>query len=103
MNDQERNLEYLREAVKPSTRIFTQTEYRNGTRHVRVFISERRNSIRAITWIVGKACGLQPRSPGDKAAYLTVGGSGYSAGLHVFLAIRRVLGQPDDQATWTEL
>lgn len=107
-NSPEKQREYLAEEVKPSTVIYTLTEYRNNTRHVRVYVSSARNKIRDITWMVGKACGYTVRESAGSGWHLTIGGSGFSAGLNVYLSIRHTLGHQkpgsvEGQNKWVEL
>lgn len=107
-NSKARQLEYLRAMVKPSTVVYTHTNYtRNGTGNVQVFIAPKRNEIQNITWMVGKACGLRVRRT-DTSWVLPTYGAGYNRGLHIYEIIRQECSRstkyvPADQTKWQEI
>jgi hypothetical protein len=107
-NSKENQLEYLREAVKPSTVVYTRTTYtRSGTGNVQVMIAPKRNDIRDITWMVGKACGLQVRETSNGWVLPTYG-AGYNRGQQIYEHLRQATSGAAryvaaDQTKWREI
>lgn len=100
-------IEYLAGEIKPSTIIYTMTEYGKGeTDWVRVFVAPKKGSIRDVTYLVGPAIGRKLR---DRNRFqIPMGGDGYSKGLDVYLDIRYALGHQkagtvEGQAKWREI
>lgn len=82
--DVEHALAYLRDALKPGTRVYTQVVHvaRSGmSRDVRVYFVNAQAEIEEITGFVRNACGLA-RSRSDRFS-ISVGGCGFNAGLEV--------------------
>ena len=106
MYDKETATRYLQEYVKPSSSIFTLTEYGRGeTDWVRVFVASKRNSIHEVTYLAAKATGHRYS---ERHRGIPMGGGGYSKALDVYLAIRYALGHNkpgsvEGQNKWKEL
>ena len=100
--------QYLADWVKPSTVIYTMTDYGSGeTDWVRVLVAPKRGSIRDITYLVGPAIGRKHRERNGKFV-VPMGGGGYSKGLDIYLDIRYALGHlkggsVEGQDKWREI
>lgn len=93
-----RAVKLLREYVKPSTPVYTRTEYTKGmTDYVSVYVAKG-GQIHDLTWYVAQATSYRMTDRG-----LALGGGSYSKGLNVFIATRRAAGREADQRLWREL